>query len=83
MDEIVARLSPAELDQATKIVGRSPGCYPPGAYAALKDRRDLVSPPQQADRPPKIAPKEQIKPPRTVAAGKRARPPQKAGSANC
>jgi hypothetical protein len=28
--EIVARLTPAELDQVIKIVGRSPRGYPPG-----------------------------------------------------
>jgi hypothetical protein len=36
VDEIVARLSPAQLEQVIKIVGRSPSCYPPGAYAALE-----------------------------------------------
>ena len=36
MDEIVAMLTTAELEQVIKIVGRSPTCYPPGAYAALK-----------------------------------------------
>ncbi len=33
VDEIVARLSPAELRQVITIVGRSPNCYPPGVYA--------------------------------------------------
>ena len=80
VDEIVARLSPAELDQATKIVGRSPGCYPPGVYAALKDKRGLGVTAQQADRPPNIAPREQVRPSRTVAAEKRAKPPRKAAA---
>ncbi len=54
VDDIVARLSTAELDQVTDIVERSPSCYPPGVYTALKDKRDLVSTPQQADgAPPK------------------------------
>jgi hypothetical protein len=44
VDEIVARLSPAELEQVIKIAGRSPSCYPPGVYAALKGKRDLASP---------------------------------------
>jgi hypothetical protein len=38
MDEIVARLSQAELKRVINVVGRSPSCYPPGAYAALKAR---------------------------------------------
>jgi hypothetical protein len=80
VDEIIARLSPAELEQVNKIVGRSPNCYPPGVYAALKDRRTLVSPPPQAVSPPlKVAPTELIVPP-TVAAQGRARPPQKASA---
>ena len=39
VDEIVTRLTTAELDQVIKIVGRSPSCYPPGAYATLKEHR--------------------------------------------
>ena len=53
VDEIVARQSPVELGQVVNIVGRSPSCYPPGAYAALKGKRDLASPPPQAGLPPK------------------------------
>ena len=41
VDEIVARLTPAELEQVIKIVGRSPRGYPPGAYDALKGHRRL------------------------------------------
>jgi hypothetical protein len=53
VDEIVAKLSPAELEQVVNIVGRSPSCYPPGVYAALKGRRNLASlQPQTARRPP-------------------------------
>ena len=37
--EIVSRLTTGELDQVIKIAGRSPQCYPPGAYAALKEQR--------------------------------------------
>jgi hypothetical protein len=39
VDEIVARLTTAELDQVIKIVGRSPRGYTPGAYDALKEQR--------------------------------------------
>ena len=53
MDEIVARLSPAELGEVINIVGRSPSCYPPGVYAALKGKKYMASPPPQAGLPPK------------------------------
>jgi hypothetical protein len=77
VDEIVVRLSPAELQQVINTVGRSPSCDPPGVYAALKVNRPLTSPSPDADRPlPKIAPKKQTMP-RNLAAGERARPPQK------
>jgi hypothetical protein len=36
VDEIVTRLTPAELEQVINIVGRCPRGYPPGAYDALK-----------------------------------------------
>ncbi len=51
VDEIVARLTTTELEQVIKIAGRSPQVYPPGVCAALKDKRDLALPPQQADSP--------------------------------
>jgi len=38
VEEIVAHLTTGELDQVLKIAGRSPQCYPPGAYAALKEQ---------------------------------------------
>jgi hypothetical protein len=44
VDEIVARLTPAELEQVIKIVGRSPRGYAPGAYDALKGKRNLAQP---------------------------------------
>ncbi len=79
VDEIVARLSPAELQQVINIVGRSAGGYPPGVYAALKDKRDLVSPPQQADRLPlKAALKQQAMLPPKRAANEQARLPCRA-----
>ena len=48
VDEIVAKLTPSELEQVIKIVGRSPSCYPPGAYAALKAKRNLSPPPTES-----------------------------------
>jgi hypothetical protein len=39
VDEIVARLTPVELEQVIKIVGRSPRGYRPAAYEALKEER--------------------------------------------
>jgi hypothetical protein len=39
VDAIVAKLTPAELEQVIKIVGRSPRRYAPGAYEALKEQR--------------------------------------------
>jgi hypothetical protein len=54
VDEIVARLTPAELEQVIKIVGRCPRGYPPGAYDALKGHRRTP--------PPKPQPGERINP---------------------
>jgi hypothetical protein len=51
VDEIVAKLTPPELEQVIKIVGRSPRGYPPAAYDALKGHRRVPSPePQPAER---------------------------------
>jgi hypothetical protein len=50
VDEIVAKLSPAELEQVIKIVGRSPRGYPPGAYDALKGKRNLAQPQPPIER---------------------------------
>lgn len=44
VDEIVPKLSAAELEQVIKLVGRSPSVYPPGTLDALKQRKALVSP---------------------------------------
>jgi hypothetical protein len=44
VDEIVARLTSAELEQVINIVGRCPRGYPPGAYDALKGHRRTPSP---------------------------------------
>ena len=49
VDEIVAKLSPVELEQVIKIVGRSPRGYPPGAYDALKEHRRTPSPEHAAN----------------------------------
>ncbi len=79
VDEIVARLTAAELGQLINIIERSPNCYPPGAYAALKDKRDLALPPQQAA--PKGALKKQAgRPLRTGKTNEHARRPQKAAA---
>jgi hypothetical protein len=50
VDEIVARLTTAELEQVIKIVGRSPRGYPPGAYDALKGKRNLAQPQPPTER---------------------------------
>jgi hypothetical protein len=51
VDEIVARLTPAELEQVINIVGRCPRGYPPGAYDALKSHQRTPSPkPQVGER---------------------------------
>jgi hypothetical protein len=39
VEEIVAELSAAELEQLIKLVGRSPSVYPPGTLDALKQWR--------------------------------------------
>ena len=44
VEEIVAKLSAAELEQVIKLVGRSPRVYPPGTLDLLKRRRAMVSP---------------------------------------
>src|SRR2546430_16104589 len=50
VDEIVPKLSAAELEQVIVLVGRSPRVYPPGTLDALKQRRALVlpEPPQRS-----------------------------------
>ena len=59
VDEIVARLTPVELEQVIKIVGRSPRGYAPGAYDALKGKRNLASPQPPTER---LSPKAALKP---------------------
>jgi len=52
VDEIVAKLSPVELEQVIKIVRRSPRGYAPGAY----DARNLAQPqPPTERRSPNVA----------------------------
>jgi len=50
VQQIVAELSAAELEQVIKLVGRSPRAYPPGTLDALKQGRALVlpEPPQRS-----------------------------------
>ena len=50
LDDIVAKLTPIELEQVIKIVGRSPRGYPPGAYDALKGKRNLAQPQPPIER---------------------------------
>ena len=52
VDEVVARLTTAELEQVIKIVGRSPRGYAPGAYDALKEQRHRRSLQRSAARSP-------------------------------
>jgi hypothetical protein len=39
-----AKLTLGELEQVIKLVGRNPGCYPPGALTTLKAMRSLSPP---------------------------------------
>jgi len=64
VDEIVARLTTAELEQVIKIVGRSPRGYPPGAYDALKGKRNLAQPQPPSE---KLSPNAALKPSRPAA----------------
>jgi hypothetical protein len=68
VDEIVAKLSPAELGQVINIVGRSPSCYPPGVYAALKGKRDLASLHPQMAPTPTVTARQQARPPENATA---------------
>jgi hypothetical protein len=67
VDEIVARLSSTELEQVINIVGRSPSCYPPGVYAALKCKRGLASPQPQTPLTPIVTAREHPRPPQSAA----------------
>jgi hypothetical protein len=59
VDEIVTKLRPGELEQVIKLVGRNPGCYPPGTLDALKGRRNVLPPaPPMASVPTQAAPKQ-------------------------
>jgi hypothetical protein len=60
VDEIVPKLSAAELEQVIKLVGRSPRVYPPGTLDVLKSKRDMPLPAPTAESlPPNVAAKEQ------------------------
>jgi hypothetical protein len=43
VEEIAGKLTPAELADVTRLVSRCPSCYPPGAYDALKARRNVAA----------------------------------------
>ena len=53
VDDIASKLTPHELGHVIRLVGRCPGCYPPGTLAALKSRSLTHShePPSVACRP--------------------------------
>ena len=59
VDEIVAKLSPVELEQVIKIVGRSPRGYAPGALEALKGKRNSAQPQRPTER---LSPNVALKP---------------------
>ena len=59
VDEIVAKLSPVELEQVIKIVGRSPRGYPSGALEALKGKRNSAQPQRPTER---LSPNVALKP---------------------
>jgi hypothetical protein len=54
VDEIVPKLSAIELEQAIKLVGRSPRLYPPGILDALNQWRTSPSPQPPSDSAPSI-----------------------------
>jgi hypothetical protein len=69
VDEIAAKITPQELADVTRLVSRCPSCYPPGAYDALKAKRNLASPaPPTQNLPSTLAAKEQTA---TTGAGPR------------
>ena len=43
VEEIAGKLTLAELADVTRLVSRCPGCYPPGAYDALKAWRNAAT----------------------------------------
>ena len=68
MDEIVAKLSPAELGQVINIVGRSPSCYPPGTYVALKGKRNGASLQPETAPTPAVTAAQRTTPPQNATA---------------
>jgi hypothetical protein len=50
LDDIVAKLTPHELEQVIKLVGRCPSYYPPRALDALKGKRNLAQPQPPIER---------------------------------
>ena len=50
VEQIVAELSAAELEQVIKLVGRSPSVYPPGTLEALKSKRNASPTPMAESR---------------------------------
>jgi hypothetical protein len=63
VDEIVPKLSAAEIEQVIKLVARSPRVYAPGTLDVLKQRSALVSPEPlqrsgQSNRSKELAPEK-------------------------
>ena len=56
VDEIVLKLSAAELEQVIKLVGRSPRVYAPGTLDALKSKRNASPTPMAESRAKKQTP---------------------------
>ena len=56
VDEIVLKLSAAELEQLIELVGRSPSVYPPGTLDALKSKRNAPPTPMAESRAKKQTP---------------------------
>ena len=56
VEQIVAELSAAELEQVIKLVGRSPSVYPPGTLEALKSKRNASPTPMAESRAKKQTP---------------------------
>jgi hypothetical protein len=51
VDDIVAKLTPGELEQVIKLVSRCPSYYPPGTLDTLKSRRQALPPKPHVFRP--------------------------------
>ena len=62
MDEIVPKLSPAELEKVIVLVGRNPRLYPPGTLQALESKRAVLPPQPTKAVPQKAVANEEAEP---------------------